>query len=76
MTNDIKIPDEFSDDGMNLWIRIVNKRKKILSILNTAESIDDLDKDQQKLLSDIFLTEIGSYGPMMFNISSKEVSKF
>lgn len=62
--------------GMNAWIRIVNKRQKMLSVINTSKNLDDLDKEQQKLLSDIFLTEVGSYGPMMFNIAENKTKNY
>jgi len=45
------------------------------SIINSAQTTDDLSSEQKKLLSDIFLKEVGSIGPMMFNTFSDKTKE-
>ena len=48
----------------------------MLSIIDTSKNLNDLSKEQQKLLSDMFLTEVGSYGPMMFNMTENKTKNY
>jgi len=45
------------------------------SIINSAQSAEGLNSEQKKLLSDIFLKEVGSIGPMMFNTFSDKTKE-
>jgi len=62
-------------DKSSLWIRFVDKRTKMSSIINSAQSAEGLNSEQKKLLSDIFLKEVGSIGPMMFNTFSDKTKE-
>jgi len=53
---------------------LVDKKSKISTILENAESIDSLTKEQANQLSTLFRDEISSYGDMMFNISNKDAN--
>jgi len=60
----------------NLWIRIVDKRKKMLTLIKGANNINNVSSEQKMLLNQIFLNEVGTYGDMMFNISSLEAARW
>lgn len=60
----------------NLWIRIVDKRKKMSTLIKGANNIDNVSSEQKMLLNQIFLNEVGTYGDMMFNISSLEAARW
>jgi len=80
ISNEESVSVQIDNDNLpfinsNLWIRFVDKRTKMSSIINSAQTTDDLSSEQKKLLSDIFLKEVGSIGPMMFNTFSDKTKE-
>jgi len=48
----------------------------MMQIIKGAENVDNLNKEEKQILSNIFMNEVGSYGPMMFNITSEDSPEY